>query len=131
MRASRRQRGLSTTETIFSLFVVTLLVVLVLNLFPATMLGIRRNEHRLQAEEVAQSTLDQYQVKAFDELVLGNTALPSVRLQNFEYTVAVRVSEDTVQPSDRLRNIKVTVGWVHRGKTEQLSRDVWRTDVAR
>ena len=131
MTASRRQRGITATETIFSLFIVTILVVLVMNLFPATMLGIRRTEQRLQAEEIAQSTLDQYMIESFSDLTLGDTNLPAVKLKNFEYAVVVNVSEDTAQPSDRLRLIKATVSWTHRGKEESLSREIWRADVAR
>jgi short subunit fatty acids transporter len=126
-----RVRGVSATETIFSLFLLTILVVLVMNLFPATMLGVRRSEQKLQAEEIAQSVLAEQMARPFLELELGQRELPPVKLNNREYQVSLGISEHPDRPSDRLRRIEVTIAWVHRGRREKLVRSHWRTDIAR
>lgn len=127
----RQCRGVSATEVIFSLFLLTILVVLVMNLLPASMLGVRQSQQKLQAEEIAQSTLDAQMVRPFPELTLGTQALQSVKLDNRVYELNMTVANHETEPSDRLRKIIITVSWNHRGHRKELKREMWRADVER
>lgn len=121
------QRGLSATETICSLFLITILVILVINLFPATLLSVRYSEQRLQAEEVAQTVLAREFERPFFELALGENDRESIQLGGMRYAPRVIVSED--KDSSSLLHIKVEVRWVFRGQEKMLSRERWRARV--
>lgn len=62
------RRGLSLIETILAASILSLVIMILFNLYPATMVAVRRAEHRLQASGWAQSLLEDARGMPFSSL---------------------------------------------------------------
>lgn len=117
-------------ETIFSLFVVSMIVILVSSLYPGSLLSVKKSEHRLLASNLAQSTLEEQLQRPFEELAEGEHALPPHSEAGVEFERTVTILKDPEVELDLLRGYRVTVTWEFRGRQE-LTREQWRARVAR
>lgn len=126
----RRQNGISVTEIVFSLVVLTLLVILVMNLLPASLLSVRYGEHQQQAQDVAQSTLTEFLAKDYEELIPGTYELEDSRVGTMSYQRSVDILLDP-ETDDMARGIKVTVRFQSGRVARTVVREAWRADVTR
>ena len=125
-----RNSGISLAETIFSLFIVSLIVILVSSLYPGSMLSVKRSEHRLVASNLAQSTLEEYLQRPFDELDEGDHLLPPHSEAGVDFERTLTVLRDSEVDFDLLRGYRVTVNWEFRVQ-QKLTREQWRARVSR
>ncbi len=128
----KRQNGLSLIETIFSLAVLGLIAVVVLDLFPASMLAARHNEQKMQAEMLAESLLSTEVARPFDKLVIGpaQPLLPST-VDGVEYQPELEVRQVEDKNVDYLKSVTVRVRWVFRNNRRMVERELWVANVAR
>lgn len=106
-------------------FLVSLILIFVLNLFPASMAAVRRSESQVQATLIAASLLEQFRAQTFDDL----TALPdgNTTVDKVEYRYTTEVGPVTAPPSEvrYLKRAAVTVRWKVRNLEHSLQREVW------
>jgi Tfp pilus assembly protein PilV len=111
------RRGLSLLETILALSLVSLVLILVISLFPDTLLAIRRSEQTVQADQWAQTLLEYEMSRPFDELVAGSVYSPPDRqLGATLYHGTTRIFAVPNARGDLIKGVNVTVGWDHGGK---------------
>jgi len=114
------RRGLSLLETILALSLVSLVLILVISLFPDTLLAIRRSEQTVQADQWAQTLLEYEMARPFDELVPGSVyAPPDRQIGATVYRGSTRIFAVPDARGDLIKGINVTVAWDHGGKSHQ------------
>ncbi len=128
------RRGVTLAESILAIFLMSLIVLLIFNLYPTAMMSLRGSGQNLQANDVANSVLDEYQEKRFNTLVVGAPIqLPNRPGRGTEYTPVVEIF-DVERPGvdkTRIKGIRVTVSWVDQGVAHKLVRETLRTNVLR
>lgn len=62
------RRGFSLIETIFAASILSLVMMVLFNLYPSSLLAVRRAEHRLEATTLAQSILETKRAEPFSVL---------------------------------------------------------------
>jgi len=121
-----RNRGVSIAETLISIFLVALLILVVFNLFPTTVLANRQGSERLQAVTVAQSGLAEARTRRFDLLTVGTSeVLPSKVNRGITYDSELKVLSPDKGDSDRLKVLEVTVTWTSRNVKRSISEKLW------
>lgn len=130
-RRSGSRRGVSVVETIFALSMITLMIILLMNLHPGILLGVRYSEQTLQAQEIAQSIIEEQLHRPFGSLQTGSRELPVVNLEGMVYRPILTIMEDPESGSTYLKGIRVKVTWNFRSQEKSLTREIWRTDVSR
>ncbi|MHB2019229.1 MAG: type IV pilus modification PilV family protein [Candidatus Xenobia bacterium] len=83
-----RRQGFSLIEVIFAASLLSLVMLMMFNLYPSSLLTIRQAEHRLEATALAQSILEQYRAGPFSTLTTillpgGTGNLPTNPSNNF------------------------------------------------
>lgn len=125
---------MTLAESILAIFLLSLIVVLIFNLYPTAMVSLRGSGQNLQANDVVDSVLDEYQERRFNTLVAGPpVTLPARPGRGCEFVPTVEVFEVN-RPDvdrDRIKGIRVTVTWVDHGVTRKLVRETLRTNVLR
>lgn len=125
-------RGLSLIETIFSLAVLGLIAIVVLDLFPASMLASRHNEQKMQAEMLAESLLATEAARPFDRLVIGPAQpVPPSTVDGVEYRPELEVRQVEDKNVDYLKSVIVRVRWDFRNNRRMVERELWVANVAR
>lgn len=62
------RRGFSLIETIFAASILSIVLMVLFNLYPSSLLAVRRAEHRLEATTLAQSILESKRAMPFSQL---------------------------------------------------------------
>jgi hypothetical protein len=131
----RRNHAVSIAESVLAVFLLSLTVVLIFNLFPRSMATLRVSGQKLQADAVADSVLEEYMVVSFKDLRPGPPqVLPKVPGRGTEFEPSVEIFDMTgpvgVDPT-MIKRIKVTVRWKDRNMDHVLVREMARTNVRR
>lgn len=130
MSSVGRHKGFSLAETVLSLFLLSLVVILLVNLYPTSMLTVRQGENRFQANQIAASELARLQSGSFDDLVVGSvTPLDPVVHNSMEFERRVEVFEVPPNPEDHLKGVRVTVSWKERNELRQVSQELYVVDI--
>ena len=117
---------MSIAETLIAIFLVALLILVVFNMFPTTVLANRQGSERLQAVTVAQSGLAEARTRRFDLLVVGSSeALPAKINRGITYNSELTVLSPDKGDPDRLKVLEVTVTWTSRNVTRSISEKLW------
>ncbi|MEW6280342.1 MAG: hypothetical protein AB1758_17060 [Candidatus Eremiobacterota bacterium] len=125
---------MSLLETLLGFFLVTLLVVLILNLLPMAMASTRLAGQRVEADAVADSILDVYTDLPYSRLTPGETGrLPDRpgRGTVFQPRVEIFEVKDSLSEPGLLLGIRVHVDWTDHGVRRTRTREVWRSRVRR
>ena len=119
-------RGVSIAETPIAIFLVALLILVVFNMFPTTVLANRQGSERLQAVTVAQSGLAEARTRRFDLLVVGSAeALSAKTNRGITYNSELKVLPPDKGDPDRLKVLEVTVTWTSRNVKRSISEKLW------
>ncbi|HEY4002564.1 MAG TPA: prepilin-type N-terminal cleavage/methylation domain-containing protein [Candidatus Xenobia bacterium] len=127
------RRGFSLVEVIFAASLLSLVMLMMFNLYPTSLLTIRQAEHRLQANSLAQAVLESYRAGPFAS-TYGGTAtvspgvvnsfqspsgLPSYGIDGVQYwTEALASPSIDGAGSCRLVDLRVTCFWDERSDHE-------------
>lgn len=122
-------RGLSLLETVVATFLFTLVVVLVMNLFPSSLFSLQQAELKQRAERLCQSRLNEQRVKKFSSHTLNSTT--PLAVEEWEGHRLTPALEVLPHPGTELKILRVSVTWKERNQTRKVSREVWITDVPR
>ena len=124
-----RRRGLTLTEVIISLGIFLLVVILVFNLYPGSLLGLRKGEQRREANRLAQNLLDRTRARAFADLVPDSSEVYRQDL-DVAYEALLEVRRVSGSPPERLKCVRVTVSWNESdSQRRQVMHEVWVSSV--
>ena len=127
-----RQRGHSLLEIVVCISLLSMVIVLVMNLFPVALTTLRHAENKYQASNLAKSVLDDWSSRPFASLTPGT-------LQNLN---AVPVEGGVLQPvleiynvpksdPNYLRSIRVDVGWSEKSSPYHTVQELWVHNITR
>lgn len=129
--ARKVARGLTLVEIIISLLILSLVFILVLNLFPSSMATARRGEQILQADTIAGSLLDEYAARPFGQLNTGTENLSPIHEGGVTYNPRIEIGNVAGSDSDHLRSLRAVVEWEIRGQTRRAVHVLWVANVRR
>lgn len=126
------KRGFSLAEVILSTLVLSLVMMTVFNLFPSSALAVKKGEHRLTAEALAQAGLEGCRALPFNLLVAGTYDVGNVTVGA---TVFERKREIFTPPGSAddklLKGVRMLVRWSEQGKPADLQLETWIVNVER
>jgi hypothetical protein len=117
------RRGLSLSETMFSLAFLGLVMIVILNIFPTSMASVRSAEYRSQADSIAQTCLERHLYTRFADLPVGlSKDLKTESLAPIDYSVHLDVLKADGD-EQYLRRLRVTVRWEFKGVHREVVRE--------
>ena len=121
------RRGATLIEVLLAFTLTALMIVLILNLFPTSMATVRQAEQRQVAGTLAESQLERRARLPFSSLPVGlREQIPSPPPQDgIEYHTQLEVTQVLGEDPQFLRALKVTVRWDYRGRSLQLTRQLY------
>lgn len=122
------RRGLSLAEVVFAAAVAFLIGILVLNLFPTSLLAIARTEARLVANNLAQDRLARLQHTSFEQLEVG-LYTEDVTVEGQPFAIRQEIALLTGRDPRLLKSVQVTVSWQVRGKAQQVVAETYLSGV--
>jgi hypothetical protein len=114
-------------EVVFSLALLTVVAVLLLNLYPTSALALASSRHRLAASTAATSELERQAARPFSQLALGTRPGPRGPAWTSQVAVTVPAGAD----GTRLRQVAVTVRWTEARGTLELTQAARVVNVTR
>jgi uncharacterized protein (TIGR02598 family) len=141
------RRGLSLLEVVFTASLLAIVVMVLMNVIPTAMLSVRKSEHRVVAQTVAQAVVDECRAAPFSRLLndqsvsaatpgaLGDILRRCRQEGNdhvvFEPRLVVGTVSGTAAPRDTLCQLQVTVSWKYRDDTYSLERSLRVSSLSR
>ena len=126
------RRGLTLMETILATFVVSLVILAILQMLPASALAAKKAECKIQACSIAVSALDTQLARGFTAVTNQQgreLELPDVESGGVVYHITVRV-DDTPQPRPTLvKVVRCTVEWNFAGQDFTTTQEAWLSKV--
>ena len=112
-------------ETVFSVSLIAVVIMMIFNLFPASSLMVHRARQEMQASTLAQTRLEQVREQPFRSLQPGLYALDPVTVDGVVYRPTREVYRVPAQDPARLLGIRMTVRWSDREMPHELSQEVF------
>lgn len=126
------RRGLTLMETILATFVVSLVILAILQMLPASALATRKAECKIQACSLAISALDGQLARGFTAVANQqgrDLELPDVESGGVVYHRTVQVV-DAPQPRPTLvKVVRCTVEWNFGGQDFTTTQEAWLSKV--
>lgn len=120
------QRGVAIAETLVAIFLLALLILVVFNLFPTTVMANRQGSERLQALSVAQTALSEARNRPFESLVVGSaSSYPDTKADGLVFHTLVKVLPPERGDGTRLKILEVAVSWTSRQGHRSLVERLW------
>ncbi len=127
-----KRAGFSLIETVVAIFLLSLLTVVLLNLYPSSVLAVRRAEQIQTADSLAQSVLSQAASRPFSSLLVGaNEALPETEVGGQTYQATLSIRAVAGADVETLKALQVTVRWSERNKSREVSHEIWVPRIQR
>ncbi|MGE0487656.1 MAG: hypothetical protein AB7S38_00425 [Vulcanimicrobiota bacterium] len=119
------KRAFTLVETIFSALFISLVVLAIMNLYPAAMVAVKRSEGRIQANLLAQSVLERMRTENYDSLAPGpGPAFAAETHDGTTYTPTVTIFDpDTTPGSDFTMGLRVQVQWEVKGQQYAVTQE--------
>lgn len=125
-----KRSGLTLVETILALSLLSVLLILLLNLFPTSLRAVRQSEQRLLATGLARSLLEEQTARPFASLTPGPLpALPERTLEKTSFQPALEIFQPPDSDPRYLRGIRATVSWLEGGRDNEVVQEVWVSSV--
>lgn len=128
--------GFTLLETIFASVLFGFIVLFVLNLYPSSIVAVRRGETQIIADNFAQAILEDLRSRSFTNLVVGGTA-PTYNkwvYSDTEYLPTVLIEYDTdvsIDTRDYLKVATVTVSWKFQNRNNSVVHKMYLHSVNR
>lgn len=123
-------RGFSLVETILAAFILSLITMAVFNIFPSSVMAVKRGEMELEADSIAAQILEEHRARPFEELVLAGPApLAPLTLGGTKFEPFLQIDDVPGCSDQHLRAVRVEVRWSHSGKSYSLAREAWIVSV--
>ncbi len=124
-------RGMSLAEVIFSGVLALLLCLAILSAFPTSLWAVSQSENLIQADQLAQSALDEVQARPFAELTPGPVELAPVRIAGLDFTRRLEVFEVPGSRADLIKGLRMTIYWEERGRPREAVHELWVSGLPR
>jgi Tfp pilus assembly protein PilV len=108
-------------ETIVALFIFSLVLMTLFNIFPNSIVATHRSQEAGTADSLADSILEQYRARPFSQLTPEEVTLDPVERAGVTYTPMVRVTIPS--PDSSVRTVRVTVQAQEGNATRQTVRE--------
>lgn len=118
-------------ETVISIFLVSMLMILLLNLYPGSVLAVRQAEQIQRADRLAQSLLADGLARPFGSLVVGTVEPMSAVVASgisFNRQLEVVAVDGDV---NLIKGLRATVSWDDRGRQRRVVHEVWVPKIPR
>lgn len=124
---------MSLLETILALFLLALMVLMLANLFPSSVLTARRGETRVEADLLAESILAEQMTRPFDELVLGppTDLSPVAGEGGMTFLPTLEIFQVDTRDVTYLKGLRVTVRWQRQEHKREVVHEVWVPNLKR
>ena len=119
----RGMRGLSLIETVVTVSILALTLMVIINLVPGVYILQSRARFRVAAHEVAHSILEERRARPFQDLVTGGpVALPDRTIEGTSIVLrpSLTISELPPHKPTDLLLLHVEVKWDYKDKTERI-----------
>lgn len=129
----RRQEsfGLSLMEVTFSLFLLGLVTVFVMNLFPSSMITVKQAEYKFQANLLCETLLAEELARPYESLEVASVTPGARTVERVDYVTNVEVLEITGRDPDHIKNIRATVSWTISDVQREVVREQWFANLKR
>lgn len=127
-------RGLSIIETVISVFILSMLTILLFNLYPGSVLAARQAEQKQRADRLAQSHLSEVMNRPFSSLPVGyqEHLLPDQTLSGITYVATLNVDAlPNGEDPAVARALRVKVEWQERSKNREVTHEIWIAKIPR
>lgn len=124
MERALRIRGLAVLEGLLTIFLLGLVVAAVVNFLPISNLATDRAGHRLQAQALADSSLERLRALPFSKLSPGSTSTQA-EVAGIQYRITSEIFVVPGHESSRLKGLRCQVEWAERSVQAQLENEVW------
>lgn len=114
------RRAFTLVENLLAFTLISLVLILLLNLFPSSMATVRKSEQRYQALTLADSLIEQQASRPFSKLVVGNVLDEDRQEYHLHTEIMALPGEDQAW----LKNVRVTVSWKYREQPRQVMREM-------
>lgn len=115
-----KQRAFTLVENLLAFTLISLVLILLLNLFPSSMATVRKSEQRYQALTLADSLVEEQAARPFSKLVVGSHQ----QSDNGEYQIHTEILAIPGENPAWLKNVRVTVSWKYRDQPRQVMREM-------
>ena len=126
------RRGLTLVETILATFVISVVLMAILQMLPASALASKKAECKIQANALAASALDTQMARGFTAVAHQqghDLELPDVDSGGVVYHLTVTV-QDAPQPRPTLlKVVRCTVEWNFAGQDFSTTQEAWLSVV--
>lgn len=120
------QKAFSLMEVVVSLALMGLVIILVLNIFPSSLFATQSASNQIEAQMLAQSTLEEVRSAPFSGLSAGVTTLSP---PDSKYQVTREIFEPAGTDSEQTLGVRIRVRWNVKGRPKELTREVWISSV--
>ena len=117
------RRGVAILETVISIVLLGMLLGALFNFLPTSLLTTDRAGHRMQAQAMADSSLEGLRAQPFSELSAG-VKTASRRVDKVDYLITVEVFVVPGHDPSRLKGVRTQVAWSDRVGSAQLENEV-------
>lgn len=129
------RRGFTLIETIFASVLFGFILLFVLNIYPSSMVAVRRGEHQIVADNFAQSILEDLRSRSFANISPTSppTYLP-LHYYGVDFTPTVAVAYHPDAPPEQQNFLKVanvTVAWEFQRRDLQVVHTMYLHNVTR
>jgi hypothetical protein len=119
-------------EVSLSLMILGLVTVFIMNLFPTSMITVKKAEHRQQANLLAESVLAELAALPFEDLIIGDPPVQESRqIDEVTYQIEKVVLQADSRNPDFIKNIRVEISWEVREIEQTLVRELWVANLKR
>ena len=121
-----RERGFSLMEIVVSLALLGLIVGLVINIFPGSIVASHAGSEQMAAENLAQSFIEETRAAGFSSLTVGTEPMSS---PDPKYQLQREIFVPSGADADRTLGLRITVRWESKKRQRELTREVWLSSV--
>lgn len=117
------RRGLSLLETVVAGTLFFFVCILLMNLFPSSLVGLKAAENRARAERIAQACLDQNEARAFT--LVGSPPPEVQRWDGLDFRIQLEINEVSGLSGARVRHLRAAVSWLERNERRTAVRETY------
>lgn len=119
----------SLIEIIFTSSLLIFLMMVLLSVFPGSLIAVGHAEHRIEASHIAQSILEKRRVGAFSNIDAPLDKNEAVGSDGTVYSLTYSSQQINNTNPDVLRKISVTVSWTLKGRSYFVSQELYVCNI--
>lgn len=123
------RQGATLLETLFAMFLVIFVVMILLQLIPSALIATRASECEVQAHAMAERCLEQQRTQDFQKLQPGQHPLPDWSQDGMTFHGEYTVWQPANSNPDYARGLKVHIWWDFQGQRKEITRQTVICDV--